>query len=99
MFLTGLPKRIVSKIVKVYQVDQGDALTIDYKKFYQTALAICKADKVVNRFQEDQDLRTYSAKMGTIDKIVKEMTVSKQVAQALRTQTKPSKNATANLIL
>jgi hypothetical protein len=37
--------------------------------------------------------------MGTIDKIVKEMTVSKQVAQAPRTQTKPSKNATTNLAL
>jgi hypothetical protein len=97
MFLTGLPKRIVSKIVKVHQVDQGDASTIDYKKFYQTALATCKADEVVNRFQEDQDPRTYNAKMGTIDEIVKEMTVSKQVAQAPRTQTEPSKNATTNL--
>ncbi len=89
----------MSKIVKVYQVDQRDASTIDYKKFYQTTLAIYKADKVVNRFQEDQDLRTYNAKIGTIDKIVKEMTVSKQVAQAPRTQTEPSKNATTNLAL
>ena len=53
MFLIGLLKRIVSKIVKTYQVDQGDASTIDYRKFYKTALATCKADKVVNRFQED----------------------------------------------
>ena len=53
MFLIRLPKRIVSKIVKIHQVDQGDASTIDYMKFYKTALATCKADKVVNRFQED----------------------------------------------
>ena len=50
MFLTGLLKRIVAKIVKTHQVNQGDASTIDYKKFYKTALATCKADKVVNRF-------------------------------------------------
>ena len=50
MFLTRLPKRIVSKIVKTYQVDQIDTSTIDYRKFYKTMLATCKADKVVNRF-------------------------------------------------
>ena len=96
MFLTGLLKRIVSKIVKTYQIDQGDASTIDYRKFYKTALATCKADEVVNRFQEDQDPRTYNAKIGTIDEIVKEMTSSKQVLKALKTMSKP-KEATSNM--
>ena len=57
----------MSKIVKIYKVNQGDALTIDYMKFYKTALTICKADKVVNGFLEDQDLCTYNAKMETIN--------------------------------
>ena len=73
----------MSKIVKTHQVNQRYALTIDYMKFYKTALATCKADKVVNRFQEDQDLCTYNAKIGTINKIVKEMTSSKQVLKTL----------------
>ena len=95
MFLTRLLKRIVSKIIKTYQVNQGDASTIDYRKFYKTILATCKADKVVNRFQEDQDLHTYNAKMRTIDKIVKEMTSSKQVLKAPKTVSEP-KETTSN---
>ena len=70
-------------------------MTIDYRKFYKTVLGTYKADEVVNRFQEDQDLCTYNAKMRTINKIVKEMTSSKQVPKAPKTMSEP-KETTSN---
>jgi hypothetical protein len=39
LFLNGLPKEIVSKVVEAHNVDQSDAQTINYQKFYKTALA------------------------------------------------------------
>ena len=61
-------------------------------------LATCKADKVVNRFQEDQDLYTYNAKIETINKIVKEMTSSKQVPKALESTISTSQLASVDKI-
>ena len=56
LFFNKLLKRIVLKIVKTYVINQNDLFTFDYNKFYKTATETQIVDKVVSRFQDDQNL-------------------------------------------
>ena len=84
LFLNGLPKRIVSKIVKTYVVDQNDPSTFDYNKFYKTATETQAADEVVSRFQDDQNPVVQSARASTINEIVRNMVDSKKRVKTTR---------------
>ena len=84
LFFNELLKRIVSKIVKTYVVNQNDLFTFDYNKFYKTATETQIADKVVSKFQDDQNLVVQSAKASTINKMIRNIVDSKKRVETIR---------------
>ena len=79
LFLCALPDRIRSKIVKKHHVDQDDGKTLVYEDFYKTALGVCEADEVINRYKENRNPVMLSSKVSTVNNIMKALNTERGV--------------------